>query len=59
VVLRDDQRPTLLGRSSVALLFGQNLSPRELVWLLYSYLGIFGLNLFALSTRMLFAVMLV
>lgn len=41
--------------SSIALLFGKNLSPRELAWLLYGYLGVFGFNLFALSARMLFA----
>ena len=40
--------------SSIALLFGKNLSPRELAWLLYGYLGVFGFNLFALSARMLF-----
>lgn len=41
--------------SAVALLFGQNLGPRELAWLLYGYLGLFGFNLFALSAKMLFA----
>jgi len=41
--------------SSIALLFGKDLSPRELAWLLYGYLGVFGFNLFALSARMLFA----
>ena len=41
--------------SAIALLFGGNLSPRELAWLIYGYLGIFGFNLFALSARMLFA----
>jgi uncharacterized membrane protein HdeD (DUF308 family) len=41
--------------SSIALLFGRNLSPRELAWLIYGYLGLFGFNLFALSARMLFA----
>jgi uncharacterized membrane protein HdeD (DUF308 family) len=41
--------------SSIALLFGKNLSPRELAWLIYGYLGLFGFNLFALSARMLFA----
>ncbi|WP_035355405.1 hypothetical protein [Edaphobacter aggregans] len=41
--------------SAVALLFGGSLSPRELAWLIYGYLGIFGLNLFGLSARMLFA----
>lgn len=40
---------------SIALLFGRDLSPRELAWLLYGYLGLFGFNLFALSARMLFA----
>ena len=42
-------------RDILALLFGKNLSPRELAWLLYGYLGVFGFNLFALSSRMLFA----
>jgi uncharacterized membrane protein HdeD (DUF308 family) len=41
--------------SSIALLFGRNLSPREFAWLIYGYLGVFGFNLFALSARMLFA----
>jgi|ERR1700677_880977 uncharacterized membrane protein HdeD (DUF308 family) len=41
--------------SSIALLFGRNLSPRELAWLIYGYLGLFGFNLFVLSARMLFA----
>jgi len=42
--------------SSIALAsFGGDLSPRELAWLIYGYLGIFGFNLFALSARMLFA----
>lgn len=41
--------------SSIALLFGKNLSPRELAWLLYGYLGVFGFNLFAQSARILFA----
>lgn len=41
--------------SAIALLFGANLNPRELAWLIYGYLAVFGFNLFALSTRMLFA----
>src|SRR5260370_21572244 len=41
--------------SSIALLFGKNLSPHELAWLLYGYLGAFGFNLFALAARMLLA----
>jgi|SRR5271168_1071741 len=42
--------------SAIALLsFGRDLSPRELAWLIYGYLGIFGFNLFILSARMLFA----
>jgi len=40
--------------SALALLFGQNLSARELAWLIYGYLAIFGFNLFGLSARMLF-----
>lgn len=43
------------GISAVALFFGRNLGPRELAWLLYGYLELFGFNLFALSARMLFA----
>jgi hypothetical protein len=42
--------------SAIALAsLGKNLSPRELAWLIYGYLGIFGFNLFVLSARMLFA----
>ena len=41
--------------SAVALLLGRNSSARELTWLIYGYLGIFGFNLFGLSARMLFA----
>jgi hypothetical protein len=41
--------------SAIALLFGRDLSPRELAWLIYAYLGVFGFNLFTLSARMLFA----
>lgn len=41
--------------SAVALLLGRNSSARELAWLIYGYLGIFGFNLFGLSARMLFA----
>lgn len=42
--------------SSIALVsFGGELSPRELAWLIYGYLGIFGFNLIALFSRMLFA----
>jgi len=41
--------------SAIALLFGGDLSPRELAWLIYGYLGVFGFNLFGLSARMLFA----
>jgi uncharacterized membrane protein HdeD (DUF308 family) len=41
--------------SAVVLLLGRNLTARELAWLIYGYLGIFGFNLFGLSARMLFA----
>ena len=41
--------------SAIALLFGRHLSPRELAWLIYGYLGVLGFDLFALSARMLFA----
>ena len=40
--------------SCIALLLGRDLRERELAWLLYGYLGIFGFNLVALSARMLF-----
>jgi hypothetical protein len=40
--------------SAVALAFGVKLEPRQLAWLIYCYLGVFGLNLFALGARMLF-----
>jgi hypothetical protein len=41
--------------SAIALLFGGSLNPRELAWLLYGYLGVFGFNLSVLSARMLFS----
>ena len=41
--------------SAAALLIGRNGGPREVTWLLFAYLGVFGFNLFALSTRMLIA----
>lgn len=41
--------------SALALLLGRNGGPRELTWLLFAYLGVFGFNLCALSARMLFA----
>ncbi len=41
--------------SAVALLVGRNGGPRELTWLLFAYLGVFGFNLFVLSARMLYA----
>jgi hypothetical protein len=41
--------------SAIALLLGGSLRPRELAWLIYGYLGIFGFNLFGVSARMLFA----
>jgi len=41
--------------SVVALLCGRNLEPRQLAWLIYGYLGVFGFNLFAVAARMLFA----
>lgn len=46
---------TVAAISTIALLFGGDLSPRELAWLIYGYLGVFGFNLFTLSARMLFA----
>jgi hypothetical protein len=41
--------------SAIALLFGANLNPLELTWLIYGYLAVFGFDLFALSAGMLFA----
>jgi hypothetical protein len=41
--------------SAVALVCGRNLQPRELAWLIYCYLAVFGFNLFGLGARMLFA----
>jgi uncharacterized membrane protein HdeD (DUF308 family) len=41
--------------SALGLLLGRNGGPRELTWLLFAYLGVFGFNLFALASRMLFA----
>jgi len=40
--------------SAVALIVGRNLEPRQLAWLIYGYLALFGFNLFALAVRMLF-----
>jgi hypothetical protein len=40
--------------SAVALVCGAGLNPRQLAWLIYCYLGVFGFNLFALAARMLF-----
>ncbi|MHB1698706.1 MAG: hypothetical protein ACYCSN_01000 [Acidobacteriaceae bacterium] len=45
----------IAGLSAIALLMGGNLSPRGLAWLLYGYLGVFGVNLFVLAAHMLFA----
>ena len=39
----------------VALPLGRTLDPHDLVWLLFSYLGIFGFGLSLLAARMLFA----
>ena len=41
--------------SASALLLGRDGGPRELTWLLFAYLCVFGFNLCALSARMLFA----
>ncbi len=40
--------------SAVVLLLCGNLPPRELAWVIYGYLGFFGLNMLMLSARMLF-----
>jgi hypothetical protein len=45
----------IAGLSAIALVCGANLPPRQLAWLIYGYLGVFGFNLFVLSARMLFA----
>jgi uncharacterized membrane protein HdeD (DUF308 family) len=39
----------------VLLMLGPISSPREVTWLLFAYLGVFGFNLSGLSARMLFA----
>ena len=41
--------------SAIALLCGRDLDPRELAWLIYGYLGVFGFTLLILASRMLFA----
>lgn len=41
--------------SAIALVLGRDGGPRELTWLLFAYLGVFGFNLCTLSARMLFA----
>lgn len=41
--------------SALALLLGRDGGPRELTWLLFGYLGLFGFNLAVLASRMLFA----
>jgi uncharacterized membrane protein HdeD (DUF308 family) len=41
--------------SAICLVLGGSLGPRELAWLIYGYLGVFGFNLFVLAARMLFA----
>ena len=43
------------GISAVALLLGNSLSPTAISRLIFGYLGIFGVNLCAVSIRMLFA----
>ena len=45
----------IAGLSAVGLLFGRNLRPEEVAWLLFGYLGILGVTLTLLSARMLFA----
>ncbi len=41
--------------SAIALLSAHNLPHREMAWVIYGYLGLFGLNLIILSAKMLFA----
>ena len=41
--------------SAVVLMFGVNLEPQRIAWLLFGYLGVFGFTLSILSARMLFA----
>ncbi len=41
--------------SAIALVSVVNLDHRRMAWVIYGYLGLFGLNMVALSARMLFA----
>lgn len=41
--------------SAIALLAARNLPHREMAWVIYGYLGLFGLNLVVLSAKMLFS----
>jgi uncharacterized membrane protein HdeD (DUF308 family) len=41
--------------SAMARIMGRDGGPRELTWLLFAYLCVFGFNLFVLSARMLYA----
>ena len=45
----------IAGLSAIGLLFGRNLRPEDVAWLLFGYLGILGFTLTLLSARMLFA----
>ena len=40
--------------SAIALLSSGHLEHRKMAWVIYGYLGVFGLNLVALSAKMLF-----
>ncbi len=45
----------IAGTSSVVLLSSGNLDHRRMAWVIYGYLGLFGLNLVAVSAKMIFA----
>ena len=45
----------IAGISAVVLLSSGNLDHRRMAWIIYGYLGLFGLNLVALSAKMIFA----
>lgn len=45
----------IAGTSAVVLLSSGNLDHRRMAWVIYGYLGLFGLNLVALSAKMVFA----
>lgn len=46
---------SIAGVSAVVLFSSGNLDHRRMAWVIYGYLGLFGLNLVALSAKMVFA----